>query len=211
MKKIKEVLRLYPKLSIISRIFCYLRWQIAPFKDIIDLLPPKGNILDVGCGYGLLSNLIALEKPKCQIHGIDIDEKRIDIAKETSAERNNIHFQMMDIAKSKLPKSRYDVIIFFDVFHHVSFKAQEELLKQCVSLLSNKGKIIVKEIDKNPKYKYYWNMLHDKLVTLFSKLYFRSEHEWTDLFNEYEYTTISRQKSNKGILYPHVIFVLEKK
>ena len=61
----------------------YLRVKIRLEKDyqiFHDLLPNKGRILDIGCGYGFMSYMLQFAAPAREITGYDYDEEKIDVA-----------------------------------------------------------------------------------------------------------------------------------
>lgn len=50
---------------------------------------PKGNLLDVGCGYGPIGIYLAHTFSKRQIEMIDVNERALDLARE-NAQKNNV-------------------------------------------------------------------------------------------------------------------------
>ena len=61
-----------------------------PYLNIIDTcINNKKNILDVGCGSGLISNLFGIKYPDCKFTAIDFASS-IDYAK-TFAKQHNIN------------------------------------------------------------------------------------------------------------------------
>jgi ubiquinone/menaquinone biosynthesis C-methylase UbiE len=75
---------------------------------LAERLVPDASVLDVGCGDGLISSLIAERRPDIQISGIDVlvrPETRIPVT----------HFDGKTIP---FPDSSYDAVIFVDVLHH---------------------------------------------------------------------------------------------
>ncbi|MBI3814479.1 MAG: class I SAM-dependent methyltransferase [Nitrospinae bacterium] len=93
----KTILEIYSSNSIIDRAYLNIRWRLCPFQKIEALIPQEGLIIDIGCGYGLLSNLIALKSHKRNVVGIDSSETRILTAQKTVKDRKNIKFLKQDI------------------------------------------------------------------------------------------------------------------
>ncbi len=58
-----------------------LRKIICPFDRIIEEVPPKGEVLDVGCGYGTFCIILSEKRPKIKITGLDLDKNRVIIAR----------------------------------------------------------------------------------------------------------------------------------
>jgi len=63
----------------------------------IEYLPQNGVIVDLGCGYGLISNLLAFELERLVI-GVELSAPRIAAALQSIKDRRNIEFYAADIA-----------------------------------------------------------------------------------------------------------------
>jgi|TARA_B100001741_G_C16442527_1_gene546343 SAM-dependent methyltransferase len=75
------------------------------------------KVLDIGCGYGAVANSIALSRPKSKVCGIDIDEKKLNMAKRKS-NLNNLNFLKYD-ATENLPKDNWEIIVLSNVLEHI--------------------------------------------------------------------------------------------
>jgi 2-polyprenyl-3-methyl-5-hydroxy-6-metoxy-1,4-benzoquinol methylase len=104
-----------------------------------------GSILEIGCGYGFLSNCLSIRFADAKVLGIDINTKRINGAKATVQGRTNISFEHVNAFD--LPDAQWDCIILVDVIHHVARKNQEEIVKTCFRLLKPGGTLIIREMD----------------------------------------------------------------
>jgi len=66
--------------STIIRSYVWARFVIIHI-DILEMLdrlvPKRGRILDMGCGFGLFSLFLAMRSPERSIHGVDLSAKRI--------------------------------------------------------------------------------------------------------------------------------------
>ena len=105
------------------------------------------NILDIGCGGGLLS------EPMCRlgadVTGIDASIKNIKISK-LHAKKDNLKINYICSSPEKLKKSKkFDVILNMEIVEHVediSF-----FLKSCSKLLNKNGLMFVATINKTLK------------------------------------------------------------
>ena len=83
-------------------------------------IPKGGRVLDIGCGTGKLTAILA-EKvgPNGYVVGVDPDEERIKIAKETTQARpqNNLKFEVSDA--ETFPEDKYDLVVCTYVLHWV--------------------------------------------------------------------------------------------
>jgi len=118
------------------------------------------EVLDVGCGTGLVSNTFANLYPDSHFTGIDFSDS-IDYAKKTAEENGikNTKWIKEDFLKVKLDK-KYDVVICCGVLHHIpQYEKALEKLKQSlkpggtllIALYNPLGKILkhVKKINYN--------------------------------------------------------------
>lgn len=76
--------------------------------EIAPLLPQNSEVLDVGCGDGLISKLIMEKRPDVRISGTDVL-----IRPET-----HIPVAQFDGHKIPHPDARFHTVLFVDVLHH---------------------------------------------------------------------------------------------
>ncbi len=81
---------------------------------------PKDTMMEVGCGEGILANLIAGDIG--QYEGFDISQKAITRAIERNKNHANVSFQVRDFYKMSLPEKHYDVMIFSEVLFYFSLE-----------------------------------------------------------------------------------------
>ena len=48
-------------------------------------LPPKGRVLDLGCGYGVVGIAVAKARPDLEVELVDINERAVDLARRNAA------------------------------------------------------------------------------------------------------------------------------
>ena len=93
------------------------------------------NILDIGCGGGLISEPFA--RLGANITGIDASEKNINIAKLHS-EKSDLKINYMNISPENLNvHEKFDVILNLEVVEHVD--NVDLYIKSCYKLLKKKG------------------------------------------------------------------------
>ena len=64
-----KIMNLYPlyraaPINMMERFWIYLRLRLSSYEVIASHVPPSGKILDLGCGFGMLSIYLALSSPE---------------------------------------------------------------------------------------------------------------------------------------------------
>jgi 2-polyprenyl-3-methyl-5-hydroxy-6-metoxy-1,4-benzoquinol methylase len=83
---------------------------------------PPAHVADFACGVGWASIAIARAYPKAIVHGYDLDESSIEIAKKNASERGlneRVTFEVRDIAESRL-EGGYDLVVVIEAIHDLS-------------------------------------------------------------------------------------------
>jgi 2-polyprenyl-3-methyl-5-hydroxy-6-metoxy-1,4-benzoquinol methylase len=208
---LQNYLRFYAKLSWHERIFLRLRLGIAPFAEVMEYIPHQGSILDVGCGYGLLSTIMAHEFPDARITGVDIDANRISVARQCAGHRTNLTFKQVDLTQNQPLTDKYGTVICFDIFHHLPVIKQNALLREITRHLTDNGWLIIKDIDTQPRYKYYWNYWHDFMVTQGQRIHCRPHAEWMEMVKDTGFRIQTVTFPSPRSIYPHFLIVARKK
>jgi len=203
----QELFNLYSDLGSAVISYVRLRWRICPFEKIMQHVPLKGTIVDVGCGYGLLGNLLALSSPERDVIGIDLSPRRIRVAQGTIKGRRNIRFLLQDANSLKIEKC--DVFVMSDFLHHVPYQHQEQLLAMCYQKLSKNGLLIMEEVDDKPYWKYQFTIVVDVLLNLGHRIYFRSSPEYLSLLSRIGFQT-KTEVAHKGLPFSDILYLCRK-
>jgi 1-acyl-sn-glycerol-3-phosphate acyltransferase len=129
-----------PVLEWYMRIKLKLEKNYAPFNDLI---PSKGKVLDLGCGYGFLCYMLQFTSTERDITGVDYDEEKIDTANNGYLKTDRLKFYCADV--TSFPLDKYDTIVVSDVLHYLRESDQDILLKRCFGALKEGGRLIVRE------------------------------------------------------------------
>ncbi len=191
-----------------ANLYMKIRPMICPFSLIEKHVPKKGIVVDIGCVYGIFSYYLSSQSEDRKVLGIDINKKRILRANQIYQISNNLRFVCSNITDTKIPKA--DSITAVDILHHIPTKElQSELLKSCFSVLNEGGTIIIKDLDTKPFWKYYWNYIHDFIMTKGEPVLYRSSKEMKSLLSEIGFT-LENFNIVKGYPYAHVLYVARK-
>ncbi len=53
--------------------------------DTVPPPPPRGNLLDLGCGYGPIALTLAARAPEATVYGVDVNRRALELARENAA------------------------------------------------------------------------------------------------------------------------------
>jgi SAM-dependent methyltransferase len=141
------------------------------------------NVLDLGCGYGEYSFMMARALTNANITALDLDEAAL---KNVRFAQNKLQLPNLDIYEGHLhflPKENFDLIYSVDVFEHI--QEQHMPFKDAYNKLKSGGYFMVK-------------MPNIKQSAVFPKKWFKAHEEWlahehpgqiytlTDLKNRFE-------------------------
>jgi 2-polyprenyl-3-methyl-5-hydroxy-6-metoxy-1,4-benzoquinol methylase len=107
-------------------------WLLSSFgTEYLPLIPdvhqrlvadPPAHVADFACGVGWASVAIAHAYPKAIVHGFDLDESSIEIAKKNASEgglSDRVSFEVRDIAESSF-EGGYDLVVVIEAIHDLS-------------------------------------------------------------------------------------------
>jgi 2-polyprenyl-6-hydroxyphenyl methylase/3-demethylubiquinone-9 3-methyltransferase len=107
----------------------------------------KIDILDIGCGGGLLSE--PMTRLGAKVTGIDASDKNIKIAK-LHAKKNNLNINYLCSSPEKIKiKNKFDVILNMEIIEHV--EDINFFIKSCSKLLKKNGIMFVATLNKTLK------------------------------------------------------------
>ncbi|MEI7499424.1 MAG: MMPL family transporter [Bacteroidota bacterium] len=127
------------------------------------LMPVKGEILDLGCGYGFISYMLMFTGDERRITGVDFDSEKIKVANNCFSKNSRINFAFSDVSDYKItPKEGF---LLCDVLHYLSPARQESLLRNCFSNLNPGGTILIREANSELENRHKKSQLTEFLST----------------------------------------------
>ena len=120
----------------------YLKFYSERIQPTIDLASRiryehPGNILDVGCGPGNSTQILAKKWKNSKITGIDNSRSMIEKARK---EYPNQNWKFMDASENNI-KSKYDIVFSNSVIHWIP--NHTDLLQKLYGILNNKGVLAI--------------------------------------------------------------------
>ena len=166
LKEARRVLELYPGLSLRDEltILARLIFCVHPIMRVLEQhLPERGLVLDLGCGYGIISHLVSAGCLDRDVIGVDISSRRIEAAKRSIDHGGNIEFRAVDIREAYIP--RCDAVMMIDILYMLTYQDQERILMRCYEKLRSDGVLIIKDNSKSPYWKYVYAYVEDVIKT----------------------------------------------
>ena len=182
----------------------YKKAALKMCRDCVDFINKGDNILDLGCGSGIVAETFG-EFFESSILGIDIRDSRII----------PIPFKLIEGANFPFGSLSFDVILISYVLHHAS--NQEELLKEAKRVA--KRIIVFEDLPDG-----FWSKLRCffhgvSYNSLFQKkdqkFHFRTRKGWEELFERLDLKILTAKRVSNliKIIDPvkNILFVLESR
>ena len=140
----RAVSRLYRYQGPYARQFAYWKMRTDPlFRVLEEVVPPRGCILDLGCGFGMASHWLALGSAERRILGVDNDETKIRVAQATARGRSRVGFERRNLLDWEFPAC--DVLLLLDVLHYLPRELKAAVLAKGVRALRPGGCLILRD------------------------------------------------------------------
>ena len=149
----------------------------------------KINILDIGCGGGLLSE--PMTRLGANVTGIDASSKNINIAKH-HAKKNNLKINYICSSPEKLKiKKKFDVILNMEIVEHVD--DINFFINSCSKLLKKNGLMFVATLNKTLK-SYMFAIIGAEYVLRWLPI---GTHDWEKFVKPVDLTNILNKNNLK--------------
>ena len=158
------------------------------------------EILDIGCGTGVVLKELANIFPFKKMMGCDIENYLItDIPFKIQKDSSILPFK----------NNQFDIAMFNDVLHHIPFEEQKILINESVRVSK---KVIIFELLPKPINKlgdYLLNKIHNP--NMYIPFTYRTVSGWKNVFSK-DGISCKVVAVNKPLLYPfdHVGFILSR-
>ncbi len=207
-----DALRLYRGQSLFCRLYLAVRRLVLSLPEIESHLPPHGSVLDVGCGYGLLANYVALRSPSRAVRGIDVDPTRIATARAVSRLIPNVSFEVADVRS--VGGKKLDAVLLIDMLHYFTPEIQADIVAACRRLLVPGGILLCRDVVREPGPRFWWNRLHEVVMvragitaTNRGGLHFRSREQLWGTIAGSGFKILTVTPSHRLLPYTDTVFV----
>ena len=196
-----------------ARLFIHGRAFLSDLAVVERYVPNKGFIVDLGCGHGLFACVLREASPTRRVLGIDLDPRKIDVARGAIQDTQWLRFEVGDIVSTPPPKC--DAVTIVDVLYLIPFEQQEQVLRNAASALGEGGPLVVKAQEKriDPRYAVTYAQ---ELVTVSlgftrggrQRFFFPTRHEATAMFDRAGFKMDVIEMPNRP--YTDVVYLARK-
>jgi SAM-dependent methyltransferase len=144
-----------------ERLFLRGRAFLADLAAVERRLPARGLIVDLGCGRGLLANLLVEASPDREVVGIEPDARRVAIARLT--ERPRLRFESGDAIDAVLPPC--DAVAIVDVLYLLPPDAQARVLGRAAEAVQPGGRVVVYAQERRADPRYWFGYAQEMIAT----------------------------------------------
>jgi len=188
------------------------------------LITPRAQVLDIGCGQGLLASLLrAAEAAAARSHwpadwapaphsarvtGIELMPRDIERARRALGDAA-AEFVCGDMRHTPFPNC--DVVVILDVLHYIDFDEQAQVLKRVKNALHEGGVLLLRVANLSTDWRYRYTTAIDRIVMTLRghrlpRLWNRTIAEWLHLLESLGFTVDAAPMSH-GTLFANVLLV----
>jgi len=182
------------------------------YNSYLEYIPKTGNIVDLGCGYGYFTFLLAFLSENRKITGVDYDADKIALASHCQCKNSNTQFVCCDVMVYDFEPA--DAFILNDVLHYLPEKDQEKLLRTCIKNLNAGGSIIIRDADselserhRGTRFTEFFSTKTGFNKTVDKHLYFTPGHLIENIASEYALKT---QRIDNSKLTSNMLYIIKK-
>jgi 2-polyprenyl-3-methyl-5-hydroxy-6-metoxy-1,4-benzoquinol methylase len=192
------------------------RWSSCPIPDVEAQVPRAGNILEVGCGHGLVSTYLALASRDRRVTGSDIDARKIDFASKAAGHVPAANRpQFVHRPEGGIPAGPWDAIVIVDVLYLLSPEDEAALLDACTAQLAPGGVLVLKETDVVPRWKHRLAAAQELVSTRVLRITAGDTVQFTPVAQLASSLSargleVNHRRVDRGYLHPHALIVARR-
>lgn len=154
-----------------------------------------GKILEIGCGVGRLTSWLATSSKfgGSYIHGIDISEKMVRLAKENTPWKTYTTYSVNDGRTIPYSDGFFDSVYSMLVFQHIPNDAKENYIKEAARVLSQGGVLRIQFVKNCEDGPVSYSATADQIATMC------------------EYAGFTIDKIEDGLLHPQWVWITATK
>jgi SAM-dependent methyltransferase len=151
-------------LPLLERLHLLGRWTSAPWERLVPSFSPRGDLLDVGCGPGLLAHLLRRAGFEGIYTGIDPDSRKVARARRWLGGDSRSRFEASEVEAA--PAASFDQIAIIDVLYLIPGTARRPFLERAIAPLRPGGSLVVLTSGGGPAWKRRLDRGQERLAAL---------------------------------------------
>ncbi|MFM7062253.1 MAG: class I SAM-dependent methyltransferase [Actinomycetes bacterium] len=161
-----EILSAYRPERPATRVRAWGRWTTAPVPAVEALVPRSGDVLDLGCGIGMVAVDLARSSAGRRVHAVDVDPVRAEVARRAAGRAGVAERVRVEVVPAgwSPPRAAYDAVVVVDVLYLLGRRAAFDLLDDLVGSLRPGGLLVVKEMAARPRWKASWTRVQESVA-----------------------------------------------
>lgn len=181
-----------------------IRKRICPFDKIAEYIPENKNILDIGCGRGIIYKYFLSNKKYISYTGIDNNLKKIN-----NINSDNVFFINNNIESILNNIKKYDCILMIDVMHHLNKNKQKYIIEKILTNMKYGSLLIYKDMSNKNFIKSLLNRIHDLIFNLQLINYYESKNIINFVKTKLEVSKII-EFNIQVLWYDHEFIIIQK-
>jgi 2-polyprenyl-3-methyl-5-hydroxy-6-metoxy-1,4-benzoquinol methylase len=124
----------------------YVSWKLRldpVYAAVGKKLSLRSRVIDLGCGFGLMSHWAAITGYERPVVGVDDDARKIALAKQTEQFQRQLTFECSDLLTWQGEPA--EAVLMLDILHYSRPEVQAQMLQKGAALLAPGGKLYVRE------------------------------------------------------------------
>lgn len=114
------------------------------FRELRKLgLSKYSKVLELGCGIGVMTSLIAKQVNHGFLEAVDISSGSVAEAKKRIKQQENVHFVVADLKHFQSSRTDFDIITLLDVLEHIPEEDHAELFVKTSKLMHRKSVLFI--------------------------------------------------------------------
>ncbi len=106
-------------------------------------LAADSRVLELGCGIGALTSLLAQAAEYGYVEGVDLSPESVRFAREQLSELPNISLHVHDVVTYEPARRDFDFITLFDVIEHIPLDLHGALFRHLAALAGPQTQILI--------------------------------------------------------------------
>ena len=153
--------RVLPRLE---RLHLLLRFESAPWDRLMPSFSLRGDLLDVGCGPGLLAHLLRRAGFEGSYTGLDPDPRKVDRARRWLGGDPRTRFEAAGVEDAS--RGAYLQVAVVDVLYLIPRAARRSFLERAIAALRPGGTLVVLTSGGGPAWKRELDRFQERLAVL---------------------------------------------